>query len=360
MTEATKDIVQYGMDKRLAVTPEQLELIKKTVAVGATDDELKLFIYDCQRRGVHPLDRKIHFVKRNTKTGKKDHDGKDIYEGRATHQAGIDFLRSKAHGNTLYAGQDPIQFGNTLKDASGNEYPESATMTVYKYTMINERIPITVTIRWKEFYPGESQGFMWRKMPFHMLGKCCEAMSYRTAFPDELGGLYLEEEASAMHQSEIEVTPEKRTSIEDSVQEKKKPDPAAPEETENKSKGNSSPETSASKKEELKSMLSAYCSGDEKKMKEVLTEISFIKKGEKTYKMSKLETIDTVKGTDWIDHCIANLQKKIDEKMADFKPPAGCTHDPNGCEHSVWVDEKTICNGLGGKECPCVSQKTLL
>ena len=67
---------------RPVVTRDQLELIKRTVAVGATDAELELFLFDCQRRGVHPLDRLIHFTKRG---------------GRYTPITSIDFLRGRAH-----------------------------------------------------------------------------------------------------------------------------------------------------------------------------------------------------------------------------------------------------------------------
>ena len=49
---------------RIVITDKQVDLIKSTVALNATDDELKLFFYECRRRGVHPLDRLIHFVKR--------------------------------------------------------------------------------------------------------------------------------------------------------------------------------------------------------------------------------------------------------------------------------------------------------
>ena len=47
----------------LDVSTEQLDLVKRTVAQGATNDELKLFLYDCERQGVHPLDKLIHFTK---------------------------------------------------------------------------------------------------------------------------------------------------------------------------------------------------------------------------------------------------------------------------------------------------------
>src|SRR5215510_3429277 len=38
------------------ITADQLELIKQTIARDATPEELKLFLYDCARQGVHPLD----------------------------------------------------------------------------------------------------------------------------------------------------------------------------------------------------------------------------------------------------------------------------------------------------------------
>lgn len=46
------------------ITPEQKELVRNMVFKGANDDELSLYFFECQRRGVHPLDRLIHPQKR--------------------------------------------------------------------------------------------------------------------------------------------------------------------------------------------------------------------------------------------------------------------------------------------------------
>jgi hypothetical protein len=53
MTTALAERAELG----LTVTPDQLDLVTRTIAAGATEAELKLYLYDCARQRVHPLDR---------------------------------------------------------------------------------------------------------------------------------------------------------------------------------------------------------------------------------------------------------------------------------------------------------------
>lgn len=154
------------------LSQEQKELIKRTVAQGATDDELALYLHDCERRGVHPLDKLLHFTKRG---------------GRYTPITSIDLFRSRAASSGHHAGTDDAVF------VEGKPYPVSATVTVYRLTA-GVRCPYTATARWAEYFPGEQQGHMWKKMPYTMLAKCAEALALRKGFPQELGGLYISEE----------------------------------------------------------------------------------------------------------------------------------------------------------------------
>ncbi len=49
----------------LVVTKEEKETLVGAISTqNPTDAELKLYFYDCARRGVHPLDKLIHFTKR--------------------------------------------------------------------------------------------------------------------------------------------------------------------------------------------------------------------------------------------------------------------------------------------------------
>ncbi len=154
------------------ITPAQVDLIKSQIAVGATDDELKLFLHVADKSGLDPLSRQIYFIKRS---------------GKMTIQTGIDGFRAVADRTGQYVGSsDPVFEDN-------GKIPAKATVTVNKVVggVVGN---FTATARWEEYYPGKSQGFMWDKMPHTMLGKCAEALALRKAFPAQLSGLYTGDE----------------------------------------------------------------------------------------------------------------------------------------------------------------------
>ena len=309
-----KDVVKYGMDSQLQVSPEQLDLIKKTVAVGATDDELKLFCYECQRRGVHPLDRKIFFVKR------KDGDAGDK---KATFQCSIDYFRSLAESEGEYDGQDDAEFGPETSQG----YPEWARVNVYKRGVLR---PIPGTARWKEYYPGEKQGFMWRKMPYHMLAKCAEVLALRKAFPQKLGGLYTDDEmAQAGAGNIVDVTPISETVK--SIDGTGSPTTAAKTAAESSSKG-------LTPQEQLRKELAEYCE-DETIIPALLKQISvFGDKGKEKW----IKDID--KASDkWCMNALKKLQEIKKNKDAG-NHPKGCTKDPANCENSGFVDGVAHCS----------------
>ncbi len=155
------------------VTSEHLELIKRTVAAGATADELKLYLYDCARQGVHPLDKLIHFTKRG---------------GKYTPITSIDFMRMRAADSGEYAGSDDASFLVGIDNPNG---PTEAKVTVWRLVQ-GQRCSFTATARWSEYKPAED--FMWKRMPHTMLAKCAEALALRKGFPRQLAGLYAKEE----------------------------------------------------------------------------------------------------------------------------------------------------------------------
>ena len=189
--EIVKTVTQHEGEvaqlKDLNLDRGKIELLKRTIAKDATDDELLMFINVCRGLGLSPFLRHVHLVKRwDSDAGIKV----------ATVQVGIDGFRSIAEATGAYAGNDDPVFSGT-KTLKHNKVditvPESALATVRKVVQ-GVAYDFTATARWDEFYPGDKIGFMWRVKPHLMLGKCAEAQALRKAFPKVLGGVYVPEE----------------------------------------------------------------------------------------------------------------------------------------------------------------------
>jgi len=166
---------------KIEFTDENVALIKDTIALGATDNELKLFLYQCQRTGLDPMTRQIYFMKRS---------------GKVTVQTSIDGFRVIAERSGDYAGQDEPQF---IKDETGNLY---CKVTVYRFRG-ETRYPAAVGVAyWAEYCPPSGQDFMWKKMPHTMLAKVAEALALRKAYPQDLSGIYTNDEMQQAPQAE--------------------------------------------------------------------------------------------------------------------------------------------------------------
>jgi phage recombination protein Bet len=162
-------------------SPEKVELLKRTICRGATNDELELFIHACRRTGLDPFMKQIHAVKRWQ-------DGREVM----AIQTGIDGYRLIADRSDRYVpGREPT----FAYDDEGRVL--SATAHVKKRASDGTWHEISATAHYDE-YVGRKKGGepnkMWAEKPHIMLAKCAEALALRRAFPAELSGVYTSEE----------------------------------------------------------------------------------------------------------------------------------------------------------------------
>lgn len=167
---------------QLTFTEDQISLIKKQIAPKATNDELQLFLYQAKRTGLDPLARQIYCIHRKA----KDQFGNWV-EKMAV-QTSIDGFRVIAERSGDYGGQGEPEFIENEGTLIACKVP------VFKFRG-EQRYQAAVGVAyWSEYVPKEGQDLMWKKMPRTMISKVAEALALRKAYPQDLSGLYTNDE----------------------------------------------------------------------------------------------------------------------------------------------------------------------
>jgi phage recombination protein Bet len=172
---------------------DSVDLIKRTVAKGCTDQELELFVRQCERTGLDPFARQIYAIKR--------YDASVKGEVMQT-QVSIDGLRTLAANTGEMAGQEgPYWCGDNglWHDVWLADEPPKASRVVVARIIPDGVAGFTGVALWSSYCQTKKDGTptrMWEQMGPEMLAKCAEALALRKAFPQSLSGLYTGDEMS--------------------------------------------------------------------------------------------------------------------------------------------------------------------
>jgi phage recombination protein Bet len=171
-------------------TEKQKAALEQLGVEGASNADLAVFFHVAQRSGLDPFGRQLYFIPR------RDEDGRQKW----TIQTGIDGFRLIADRAAARHGEkrsnaEPMWCGKDMQWLPA--WPFDEPPVAAKYVVYRDGEPFPAVVMYREFVQRKRDGKpvrMWRDMPANQLIKCAEAAALRKAYPQDLAGIYVDEE----------------------------------------------------------------------------------------------------------------------------------------------------------------------
>jgi phage recombination protein Bet len=203
----------------LNFSAQQLSLVRKTAAKDSNDVEFNQFIEFCRMARLNPIKRQCYLFIYNKANPTKR---------QPVIVTAIDGLRSIADRTGNYRPDEKaprFTYDDKLKGELNPLGLVKAEVSVFKFAH-GAWFASPGEARWEEFAPirdkwGDGEDGKrhktgkreidptkegWTRMPHLMLAKCAEAQALRRAWPEDLGGIYGEEEVDRMKTIELTAT----------------------------------------------------------------------------------------------------------------------------------------------------------
>ena len=164
---------------------KQLAALKQIGVDRASNGDLAVFMHVCQRTGLDPFSRQIYMIERQGKqviqTGI---DGMRLVARRAVDRAG----ESLSISGAMWCGPDGV-----WTDFWVSDHPPAAA----RVTVTRGGGEFTAVVLFEEYAQRKRDGEltqMWATRPAGQLAKCAEALGLRKACPQDLSGVYSDDE----------------------------------------------------------------------------------------------------------------------------------------------------------------------
>lgn len=186
--------------EQAAFTDEQAKALQHIGVENASTGDLKVFFHVCQRTGLDPFARQIYMISRQV--SERGPDGNWTKVTKQTIQTGIDGFRligrraadRAGHKVSVSAPEWAAQDGWKGLWAGDWGTPLAARVTITR-----DGEPFTAVALFDEYKQTKRDGTltqMWSQRPAGQIAKCAEALAWRMAFPQDLSGIYTDDETA--------------------------------------------------------------------------------------------------------------------------------------------------------------------
>ncbi len=191
-------------------SPEKIQTIKNTVAKGATDDELEMFLHLANRYQLDPFAKEIWFVKRpkKQKDGKGNWDYKRLPNGEIDYEGVEPIIMTSRDGYVKVAQsdedfeelnsfeirfKDKFSFNPMTKEIKHEFGADRGHITgAWAVCKRKGREPATIVVDFQEYKNAAGKNPVWDNYPSAMIRKVAEVIVLKRQF--NISGLVTQEE----------------------------------------------------------------------------------------------------------------------------------------------------------------------
>lgn len=187
-------------------TPAQVTALSHIGVENATPGDLEVFFHVAKRTGLDPFARQIYMIGRNAKVW-DPRKREERWITKFTIQTGIDGYRliGRRAANQAKAtiSVKAPQWAHREGGWRDVWMPVWGTPVAARVTIVRSGEEFTATALFEEYVQTTKNGDvtpMWKQRPAGQIAKCAEALAWRMAFPQDLSGIYVDEE---MHHADM-------------------------------------------------------------------------------------------------------------------------------------------------------------
>jgi len=195
MSNNALQLAEFKLDGGQVLTADTVKNYLVSGGGNVSDQEVLMFVELCKAKGMNPFERDAYLIKYKSKNPQ--------FDTPATIIVGKDFFIKKANENSAFEG---MKAGIVVVDKENQIHEREGSLKLPDETIVggwcevyrsDRKVPTKAIVAYDEYVQKKGNGevnSMWSSKPGTMIRKVAQSQALREAFPNELRGLYQQEE----------------------------------------------------------------------------------------------------------------------------------------------------------------------